>query len=108
MYECLSVIQVIISLVLIFLVLLHSGAGPALSGACCIAGGGSSRGGGSMVERGRDRATIFFAIIWVLNTFVLLKIYEAAPVDPPASRLPRRGASGSRRHRLRRGRGEDL
>jgi len=27
-----------------------------------------------MVERNLDRATVFFAILFVLNTFVLLKI----------------------------------
>ena len=74
MYTFLSVIQVIISVVLIFLVLLHSGKDAGLSGAFGIGGGGSSLGGGSMVERNLDRATIFFGVIWVLNTFVLLKI----------------------------------
>ena len=37
-------------------------------------GGGSSLGGGSIVERNLTRATIFIAVFWVLNTFVLLKI----------------------------------
>jgi preprotein translocase subunit SecG len=73
-YTFLSVIQVILSVVLIFLVLLHSGKDAGLSGAFGIGGGGSSLGGGSMVERNLDRATVFFGIIWVLNTFVLLKI----------------------------------
>jgi preprotein translocase subunit SecG len=73
-YTFLSVIQVILSVLLIFLVLLHSGKDAGLSGAFGIGGGGSSLGGGSMVERNLDRATIFFGIIWVLNTFVLLKI----------------------------------
>jgi preprotein translocase subunit SecG len=73
-YTFLSVIQVIISVVLIFLVLLHSGKDAGLSGAFGIGGGGSSIGGGSMVERNLDRATVFFGIVWVLNTFVLLKI----------------------------------
>jgi len=73
-YTFLSVIQVILSVVLIFLVLLHSGKDAGLSGAFGIGGGGSSIGGGSMVERNLDRATVFFGIIWVLNTFVLLKI----------------------------------
>ena len=58
----------------IFLVLLHSGKDAGLSGAFGIGGGGSSIGGGSMVERNLDRATVFFAVIFVLNTFVLLKI----------------------------------
>jgi preprotein translocase subunit SecG len=74
MYTFLSVIQVIISVVLIFLVLLHSGKDAGLSGAFGIGGGGSSIGGGSMVERNLDRATIFFAIIFAVNTLVLLKI----------------------------------
>ncbi len=74
MYTLLSVIQVIIAVVLIFLVLLHSGKDAGLSGAFGIGGGGSSIGGGSMVERNLDRATIFFAIIFGLNTIVLLKI----------------------------------
>jgi preprotein translocase subunit SecG len=73
-YTFLSVIQVIISIVLIFLVLLHSGKDAGLSGAFGIGGGGSSIGGGSMVEQNLDRATVFFAIIFALNTFVLLKI----------------------------------
>ncbi len=74
MYTILSVIQVIIAVTLIFLILLHSGKDAGLSGAFGIGGGGSSIGGGSMVERNLDRATIFFAILFVLNTIVLLKI----------------------------------
>jgi preprotein translocase subunit SecG len=73
-YTFLSVIQVIVAVVLIFLVLLHSGKDAGLSGAFGIGGGGSSIGGGSMVERNLDRATVFFAIVFVLNTIVLLKI----------------------------------
>ena len=74
MYTFFSVIQVIVSVVLIFLILLHSGKDAGLSGAFGIGGGGSSIGGGSMVERNLDRATIFFAIVFALNTFLLLKI----------------------------------
>ena len=74
MYTFLSIIQVGIAVVLIFLVLLHSGKDAGLSGAFGIGGGGSSLGGGSMVERNLDRATVFFAVLFVLNTFVLLKI----------------------------------
>jgi preprotein translocase subunit SecG len=65
---------VIISIVLIFLVLLHSGKDSGLSGAFGIGQAGSSIGGGSLVERNLDRWTIFFAILFVLNTLVLLKI----------------------------------
>jgi preprotein translocase subunit SecG len=74
MYTLLSVLQVFISVVLIFLILLHSGKDAGLSGAFGIGGGGSSIGGGSMVERNLDRATVFFAVLFVLNTIVLLKI----------------------------------
>jgi preprotein translocase subunit SecG len=74
MYTIFSVIQVIISVVLIFLILLHSGKDAGLSGAFGIGGGGSSIGGGSMVEQNLDRATVFFAVIFALNTFLLLKI----------------------------------
>ena len=74
MYTFLSVIQIIVAVVLIFLVLLHSGKDAGLSGAFGIGGGGSSIGGGSMVERNLDRATVFFAIVFAVNTIVLLKI----------------------------------
>jgi preprotein translocase subunit SecG len=57
-----------------YTILLHSGKDTGLSGAFGIGGGGSSFGGGSMVERNLDRATIFFAVLFVLNTLVLLKI----------------------------------
>jgi preprotein translocase subunit SecG len=73
-YTLLSIIQVIVAVVLIFLVLLHSGKDAGLSGAFGIGGGGSSIGGGSMVERNLDRATVFFAVVFVVNTLVLLKI----------------------------------
>lgn len=74
MYTFLAVLQVLIAGIVIFLVLLHSGKDTGLSGAFGIGGGGSSFGGGSMVERNLDRATIFFSVLFVLNTFVLLKI----------------------------------
>jgi preprotein translocase subunit SecG len=73
-YTILGVLQIVISIVLIFLVLLHSGKDAGLSGAFGVGGGGSSIGGGSMVERNLDRATVFFAILFALNSFVLLKI----------------------------------
>ena len=67
-------VQVIISAVLIFLILLHSGKDTGLSGAFGIGGGGGGFSGGSMVERNLDRATIFFAILFAVNTIVLLKV----------------------------------
>lgn len=74
MEAVLSVIQVLIAGLLILLVLLHSGKDAGLSGAFGIGGGGGSFGGGSLVERNLDRWTIFFAIVFVVNTLVLLKI----------------------------------
>ena len=64
----------IIAVVMVFLILLHSGKDAGLSGAFGIGGGGSQIGGGSMVERNLDRATIFLAILFAVNTIVLLKI----------------------------------
>jgi preprotein translocase subunit SecG len=73
-YTILGVLQVIFAVVLVFLVLLHSGKDAGLSGAFGIGGGGSSIGGGSMVERNLDRATVFFAVLFVVNTIVILKV----------------------------------
>jgi len=70
----LGIVQVLVSIIMIFLVLLHSGKDAGLSGAFGIGGGGSSFGGGSLVERNLDRWTIFFAVLFVLNTIVLLKV----------------------------------
>ena len=74
MYGILAVIQVGIAVLLIFLVLLHSGKDAGLSGAFSIGGGGSSVVGGSMVERNLSRATVATAIIFALNTILLLKL----------------------------------
>jgi len=70
----LSVVAVILSVILIFLVLLHSGKDTGLSGAFGIGGGGSSFGGGSLVERNLTRWTIFFGILWALNAIILLRL----------------------------------
>jgi preprotein translocase subunit SecG len=73
MYGVLEIVQILISAILIFLVLLHSGKDAGLSGAFGIGATGGSV-GGSLVERNLDRWTVFFAILFVLNTVVLLKI----------------------------------
>lgn len=73
METILSVLQVIVSIVLIFLVLMHSGKDAGLSGAFGVGSGSGPLGGGSMVERNLNRWTIFFAIVFVVNTIVLLK-----------------------------------
>ena len=71
--SALSVIQVFIAVVLIFLVLLHSGKDAGMSGAFGVGTAGGST-GGSLMERNLDRWTIFFAVLFVANTIVLLKI----------------------------------
>ena len=69
----LAVLQVFVSVILIFLVLLHSGKDAGMSGAFGVgAAGGQS--GGSLMERTLDRWTIAFAIVFVLNTIALLKV----------------------------------
>jgi preprotein translocase subunit SecG len=70
----LSVVQVIISIVLIFLVLMHSGKDAGLSGAFGVGSGQGSLGGGSLVERNLNRWTVAFAILFAVNTIILLKI----------------------------------
>lgn len=73
METILSVIQVGISVALIFLVLMHSGKDAGLSGAFGVGSGAGPLGGGSLVERNLNRWTVFFAVLFVINTIVLLK-----------------------------------
>ena len=68
-----SVTQVAISVVVIFLVLMHSGKDSGLSGAFGVGSGTGPLGGGSMVERNLNRWTIFFAVLFLINAIVLLK-----------------------------------
>ena len=70
----LSVVQVVICIVLIFLVLMHSGKDAGLSGAFGVGSGQGSLGGGSPVEGHLNRWTIFFAVLFAVNTIVLLNI----------------------------------
>jgi preprotein translocase subunit SecG len=69
----LSVLEVLIAVVVIFLVLMHSGKDSGLSGAFGVGSGTGPLGGGSMVERNLNRWTIFFAILFFVNAIVLLK-----------------------------------
>jgi preprotein translocase subunit SecG len=73
METLLSILQVAISVILVFLILMHSGKDSGLSGAFGVGSGTGPLGGGSMVERNLDRATVFFAVLFVVNTIVLLK-----------------------------------
>jgi preprotein translocase subunit SecG len=68
-----AVIQVAISVVLVLLILMHSGKDSGLSGAFGVGSGTGPLGGGSMVERNLNRWTIFFAVLFFVNAIVLLK-----------------------------------
>jgi preprotein translocase subunit SecG len=70
----LYVLQMFFSVTLIFLILLHSGKDAGLSGAFGVAPGSGPFGGGSLLERNLDRWTIFFALAFVINGIVLLKV----------------------------------
>jgi preprotein translocase subunit SecG len=69
----LSVLQVAIAIIVVFLVLMHSGKDSGLSGAFGVGSGAGPLGGGSMVERNLNRWTIFFAVLFFLNAILLLK-----------------------------------
>ena len=70
----LSGLQIFLSIMLMLLILLHSGKDTGLSGAFGVGTGGGPFGGGSLVERNLDRWTIAFALAFVVNIIVLLKI----------------------------------
>lgn len=72
MHAFLSALQVFIAIILIALILMHSGKDAGLSGAFGV-GGGSQLGSGSLVERNLNRWTILFAILFVANVIILLK-----------------------------------
>jgi preprotein translocase subunit SecG len=69
----LSVLQVVICVVLIFLILMHSGKDAGLSGAFGVGTGQGPLGGGSLVERNLNRWTVAFAIAFGVNTILLIK-----------------------------------
>jgi preprotein translocase subunit SecG len=70
----LSGFQIFLAVMVILLILLHSGKDAGLSGAFGVGAAGGPFGGGSLVERNLDRWTIFFAILFVANVIVLLKV----------------------------------
>jgi preprotein translocase subunit SecG len=74
MTTILSVVQVFLCIVLIFLVLMHSGKDAGLSGAFGVGTGAGPFGGGSLVERNLNRWTILFAVLFAINTIILIKI----------------------------------
>jgi preprotein translocase subunit SecG len=70
----LDIVQVFLSVLLIFLVLMHSGKDAGLSGFAGVGTGAGPLGGGSLVERNLNRWTVAISILFVINTFVLIKI----------------------------------
>jgi preprotein translocase subunit SecG len=70
----LSGVQVILCVILIVLILMHSGKDAGLSGAFGVGTGAGPFGGGSLVERNLNRWTIGFAVLFVVNVILLLKI----------------------------------
>jgi preprotein translocase subunit SecG len=73
MTTILDILQVFFSVVLIGLVLMHSGKDAGLSGAFGVGTGAGPFGGGSLVERNLNRWTMVFAVLFVLNTIILIK-----------------------------------
>jgi preprotein translocase subunit SecG len=74
MTTILDVVQVFLAFGLIFLILMHSGKDAGLSGAFGVGTGAGPFGGGSLVERNLNRWTIGFAILFVINTVILIRV----------------------------------
>ncbi len=74
MTTILDLVQIVLCVGLIFLILMHSGKDAGLSGAFGVGTGAGPLGGGSLVERNLNRWTIGFAIVFVINTIVLIKL----------------------------------
>ena len=70
----LSVVQVALSILVMILVLMHSGKDAGLSGAFGVGTGSGPFGGGSLVERNLNRWTVFFAVLWVINCIILIRL----------------------------------
>ncbi len=73
MYSILAVAQVFICAVLVMLILLHSGKDSGMSGAFGV-GVAGGQGGGSLMERNLTRWTIVFAVLFAVNTLVLIQL----------------------------------
>jgi preprotein translocase subunit SecG len=74
MEAILSGVQVALAVIVIVLILMHSGKDAGLSGAFGVGTGAGPFGGGTLVERNLNRWTIFFAVLFTINVIVLLKI----------------------------------
>jgi preprotein translocase subunit SecG len=74
MVAILDFVQIILCVGLIFLILMHSGKDSGLSGAFGVGTGAGPLGGGSLVERNLNRWTVGFALAFVINTILLIKV----------------------------------
>jgi preprotein translocase subunit SecG len=70
----LDIVQVILCVGVVFLILMHSGKDAGLSGAFGVGTGAGPLGGGSLVERNLNRWTVVFAILFAVNTIILIKV----------------------------------
>jgi preprotein translocase subunit SecG len=71
----LVVVHSINAVLLIFLVLLHSGKDAGLSGAFGVGGSSSSYGGSTaVVEKNLDRVTVASAVLFFVTTFALSRV----------------------------------
>jgi preprotein translocase subunit SecG len=70
----LDFLEVVFSLVMILLILMHSGKDSGLSGAFGVGSGSGPLGGGSLVEKNLNRWTVAFALLFAINTIVLIKV----------------------------------
>ena len=73
METLLGIVQVFVSVIMVLLILLHSGKDAGMSGAFGVGVAGGNT-GGSLMERNLDRWTILFAVLFALNTIALLKL----------------------------------
>ena len=65
----LVVVHVVVSLLLMLLILLHSGRGTGLSDV--FGGGGGALGGAGQIERNLDRFTVVASVIFAITTVAL-------------------------------------
>jgi len=70
----LDLVQVVLCVGLIFLILMHSGKDAGLSGAFGVGTGAGPLGGGSLVERNLNRWTVVFAVLFAVNTILLIRV----------------------------------
>ena len=74
MTAILVVVHSLVSVLLIFLVLMHSGKDAGLSGAFGVGGSSSAYGGSTaIVEKNLDRITVAAAVVFFLTTFFLAR-----------------------------------